>query len=79
MDKAVGTKTEFGKDTFIFSVLNKDLPGLFFYISCKVFIFVYLRMYSLNSIIQAGAANAYSHLFFVLFAINEAKNHLMVF
>ena len=27
---------------------------------------------------QAGAANAYSHLFFVLFAINEAKNHLMV-
>ena len=36
-------------------------------------------MYSLNSITQAGAANAYSHLFFVLFAINEAKNHLMVF
>ena len=35
-------------------------------------------MYSLNSIIQAGAANTYSHLFFVLFAINEAKNHLMV-
>ena len=35
-------------------------------------------MYSLNSIIQAGAANAYSHLFFVLFSINEAKIHLMV-